>query len=110
MCGWVGQYLILNLGMSPSFQAQDFQHLQFPSQMFVDYVRVYQRDGVDGGPAGFIADLNATKQMLKPFGIPISMSEDWDRPGKLANADRTALGPLGLEIAPLMDNLQLRRA
>jgi len=38
-------YLILNFGMSPGFQAQDFQHLVFPSKMLIDYVRVYQRDG-----------------------------------------------------------------
>ena len=37
-------YIIFNLGMSPSFQAQDFAHLTFPVQMFVDYVRVYQRE------------------------------------------------------------------
>lgn len=32
--------------MSPSFQAQDFKNLQFPAQMLIDYVRVYQKDGV----------------------------------------------------------------
>ncbi|KAJ7729678.1 glycoside hydrolase family 16 protein [Mycena maculata] len=42
-------YLILNLGMSPSFQAQDFQHMTFPNQMYIDYIRVYQREGVSEG-------------------------------------------------------------
>ncbi|KAJ7075867.1 glycoside hydrolase family 16 protein [Mycena belliarum] len=42
-------YVILNLGMSPSFQAQDFMHMTFPNQMLVDYVRVYQREGVTDG-------------------------------------------------------------
>lgn len=42
-------YLILNLGLSPSFQKQDFKHLVFPSQMFVDYVRIYQRQGIQNG-------------------------------------------------------------
>ncbi|KAJ7695966.1 glycoside hydrolase family 16 protein [Mycena rosella] len=42
-------YLILNLGMSPSFQAQDFMHMTFPNEMRVDYVRVYQREGVSEG-------------------------------------------------------------
>ena len=28
------------------FQKQDFQHLTFPVSMYVDYVRVYQRDDV----------------------------------------------------------------
>ncbi|KAJ3867728.1 glycoside hydrolase family 16 protein [Lentinula novae-zelandiae] len=41
-------YMILNLGMSPNFQAQDFMHMQFPAQMLVDYVRVYQRAGLKG--------------------------------------------------------------
>ena len=26
------------------FQKQDFQHLTFPVSMYIDYVRVYQRD------------------------------------------------------------------
>lgn len=39
------QYMILNFGMSPGFQPQDFEHLVFPSQMLFDYVRIYQRDG-----------------------------------------------------------------
>ncbi|KAH7920476.1 glycoside hydrolase family 16 protein [Leucogyrophana mollusca] len=42
-------YVILNLGLSPSFQEQDWMHLLFPSQMYVDYVRVYQREGVKNG-------------------------------------------------------------
>ncbi|KAL1950818.1 hypothetical protein VTO73DRAFT_5942 [Trametes versicolor] len=37
-------YIIMNLGMSPGFQHQDFKHLTFPSKMYVDYVRVYQRE------------------------------------------------------------------
>ncbi|KAJ6509025.1 glycoside hydrolase family 16 protein [Mycena sanguinolenta] len=42
-------YLILNFGMSPGFQHQDFEHMTFPNQMFVDYIRVYQREGVSEG-------------------------------------------------------------
>ncbi|KAL6303895.1 glycoside hydrolase family 16 protein [Sparassis latifolia] len=42
-------YMVLNLGMAPSFEAQDFEHLVFPSQMFIDYVRVYQRSDVSNG-------------------------------------------------------------
>lgn len=37
--------MVLNFGMSPGFQNQDFQHLVFPNKMLVDYVRIYQRDG-----------------------------------------------------------------
>lgn len=36
------QYIILNLGISGSFGAIDFEHLVFPTTMSVDYVRVYQ--------------------------------------------------------------------
>ncbi|KAJ7790537.1 glycoside hydrolase family 16 protein [Mycena olivaceomarginata] len=42
-------YMIFNLGISPSFQAQDFKHMVFPAEMFIDYVRVYQRPGVKDG-------------------------------------------------------------
>ena len=41
------QYIILNLGLSPGFQQQDFMNMQFPARYYVDYVRVYQREGVD---------------------------------------------------------------
>lgn len=41
--------MILNLGMSPGFQRQDFEHLVFPSKMYIDYVRVYQRADVKNG-------------------------------------------------------------
>jgi beta-glucanase (GH16 family) len=47
-------YIILNLGMSPNFQAQDFMHMKFPAQMLVDYVRVYQREGT--GTSGLTCD------------------------------------------------------
>lgn len=42
-------YIIFNLGLSPSFQGQDFMHLTFPVSMYVDYVRVYQREGIKNG-------------------------------------------------------------
>ncbi|KAH9039938.1 beta-glucan synthesis-associated [Lactarius hengduanensis] len=35
-------YLIVNLGISPAFGKIDFEHLQFPTTMRVDYIRVYQ--------------------------------------------------------------------
>jgi len=50
-------YLIMNFGMSPSFEAQDFEHLVFPSHMYIDYIRVYQRPDVKDGytcdPSGY---------------------------------------------------------
>jgi len=38
-------YLILNLGMSQNFGKIDLAHLTFPANMYIDYVRVYQRKG-----------------------------------------------------------------
>ncbi|KJA29832.1 glycoside hydrolase family 16 protein [Hypholoma sublateritium FD-334 SS-4] len=35
-------YIIVNLGMSKNFGNIDFDHLVFPTQMRVDYIRVYQ--------------------------------------------------------------------
>lgn len=37
--------IILNIAISESFQVPDFDRLQFPAHMMVDYVRVYQKDG-----------------------------------------------------------------
>jgi hypothetical protein len=37
------QSLIINFGMSPGFQLQDYKNLKFPATMLIDYVRVYQR-------------------------------------------------------------------
>jgi len=37
--------IVLNLGMSPNWQTIDLTTMTFPSEMLVDYVRVYQRDG-----------------------------------------------------------------
>ncbi|TDL19853.1 glycoside hydrolase family 16 protein [Rickenella mellea] len=42
-------YLILNLGMSTNFEAPDFNNLKFPAKMYIDYIRVYQRDDVKDG-------------------------------------------------------------
>ncbi|KAH9851610.1 glycoside hydrolase family 16 protein [Lenzites betulinus] len=43
-------YIIMNLGMSPGFQKQDFKHLTFPSKMYIDYIRVYQREDAPDDP------------------------------------------------------------
>lgn len=37
-------YIIINLGLSASFQVIDWGSLLFPAKMSVDYVRVYQRE------------------------------------------------------------------
>ncbi|CAE6396751.1 unnamed protein product [Rhizoctonia solani] len=38
-------YIIVNLGISPNFGAIDFEHLQFPTWLLVDWIRVYQPKG-----------------------------------------------------------------
>ncbi|SNX82220.1 probable KRE6 - glucan synthase subunit [Melanopsichium pennsylvanicum] len=38
-------YILLNLGISASFTTVDWKHLQWPAQMLVDYVRVWQVEG-----------------------------------------------------------------
>ncbi|KAG8696952.1 hypothetical protein FRC11_000361, partial [Ceratobasidium sp. 423] len=38
-------YMIFNLGLSPNFGAIDWDHLEFPTWMLVDWVRVYQPKG-----------------------------------------------------------------
>ncbi len=50
------KYIIVNLGMSKNFGNIDFDHLVFPAQMRVDYIRVYQDvDAINIGcnPADF---------------------------------------------------------
>ncbi|KAL5530448.1 hypothetical protein ACEPAF_6706 [Sanghuangporus sanghuang] len=42
-------YIILNLGMSEGFTTVDLDHLVFPAKMYIDYVRIYQRDDVKEG-------------------------------------------------------------
>lgn len=39
----------MNLGISASFATVDFDDLTFPTKMYVDYVRVYQRSDVSEG-------------------------------------------------------------
>ncbi|KAG0146830.1 hypothetical protein CROQUDRAFT_43782 [Cronartium quercuum f. sp. fusiforme G11] len=38
-------YVILNLGISNKFQIIEWEKLKFPATMYVDYVRIYQKDG-----------------------------------------------------------------
>ena len=41
----VFQSLVLNLGMSPGWQTIDLSTMSFPTEMLIDYVRIYQRKG-----------------------------------------------------------------
>ena len=62
-------------------------------------------DGVDGD--NFVGDLQAMKDALQPYGIPITISEDWDRPGIMSTDDDSGLGPVGQQIAPVLDLLHV---
>ncbi|KAH6912798.1 beta-glucan synthesis-associated protein [Coprinopsis sp. MPI-PUGE-AT-0042] len=42
-------YMLFNVGMAPNFQQIQFNDLDYPSRMRVDYVRIYQREGVRDG-------------------------------------------------------------
>ena len=44
---YVFQSLVLNLGISPGWQKIDPSTLTFPTEMLIDYVRVYQRKGYE---------------------------------------------------------------
>jgi len=60
-------------------------------------------DMVDNGPTQFTADLKTFKSSIVPFHIPVTISEDWDRPGIMSGQNWTGLGPVGQEIAPVID-------
>jgi hypothetical protein len=53
-------------------------------------------DGDDGD--NFISDLKSFRSQVQPFGIPVAISEDWDRPGIMSGDNDVRLGPTGKEI------------
>jgi hypothetical protein len=48
-CGAIMLNPCLMMSLTASFQEQDFAHMKFPSKMYIDYIRVYQRDDVEDG-------------------------------------------------------------
>lgn len=40
----LARLFVSHYGTLASFQQQDYMHMQFPAQMYIDYVRVYQRE------------------------------------------------------------------
>jgi exo-beta-1,3-glucanase (GH17 family) len=52
-------------------------------------------DGVDGGPDQFVRDLASFKQTMNGYGVPVGISEDWDRPGTMSGSDGTGLASTG---------------
>lgn len=82
--------MVFNLGMSPSFQGQDFKHMVFPAEMSIDYVRVYQLPGVKDGmtcdppnypTANYIAEYVCCRSLsASPQGSLTDLSADtWRR-------------------------------
>ncbi|KAK4940394.1 hypothetical protein LTR10_019500 [Elasticomyces elasticus] len=51
----------------------------------------------------FINDLIDFKTAINPYGIPVGISEDWDRPGIMRANETEGLGPVGEQILPQSD-------
>ena len=60
-------------------------------------------DGVDGN--NFISDLAAFRTKMNGYGIPVAISEDWDRPGKMSSSDGSGLGSIGKQVKANSDML-----
>ncbi|KAL1968616.1 hypothetical protein VTN77DRAFT_1442 [Rasamsonia byssochlamydoides] len=57
----------------------------------------------NGDYAPFIEYLTNFRESMKLYGIPVGISEDWDRPGIMSGANGTGLGPIGEQILALSD-------
>ena len=57
-------------------------------------------DSLDSGTdhTPFINALAAFRAALKPYGIPVGISEDWDRPGLMSGTNGIGLGPVGEQV------------
>lgn len=53
-------------------------------------------DGIDGD--NFISDLAAFRSKMNDFGIPVAISEDWDRPGTMSDSNGSGIGPVGQQV------------
>lgn len=53
-------------------------------------------DGVDGD--SFIGDLGSFRAKMNSYGIPVAISEDWDRPGTMSSSDGSSLGDVGEQV------------
>lgn len=55
-------------------------------------------DGVDDGNDQFVTDLTAFKSRMNGYGVPVGISEDWDRPGTMSNNNGDGLADLGQRV------------
>jgi len=53
-------------------------------------------DGDDGD--NFVNDLISFRSQVRPYGIPVGISEDWDRPGTMSGTNDVGLGSTGKQI------------
>lgn len=85
---------VINFGMSNNFQAIDLNHLTFPAEMHVDYMRVYQRSE---GRIGCDPDDRPTAAYIKKH------------PNAYNNANLTTWGMAGytmpVSFAPVSKNI-----
>ncbi|KIM28936.1 glycoside hydrolase family 16 protein [Serendipita vermifera MAFF 305830] len=74
-------YVIINFGMSPGFQGQDFSKLVFPNVMKVDYVRVYQKAGHEDWSCS--PDHHPTQDYIDSHAVAYSNPNltTWDKAG-----------------------------
>ncbi|KIW68457.1 hypothetical protein PV04_04400 [Phialophora macrospora] len=60
----------------------------------------------DDGDA-FLGEMKNFRASVKPYEIPVGISEDWDRPGILCSnytaGEKPGLGPVGKQILPMSD-------
>lgn len=78
------QALILNLGLSPGWQKIDPSTLTFPTEMLIDYVRIYQRKGdenigcsPDDYPTEDYINNHLNAYTSKPDACPLSSGLDF---------------------------------
>jgi len=90
---------VLSSGLYAKIAPYIFHSVEFGTEPIGD-----SDDGTfNGDYAPFIQDLKNFRALMKPYGIPVGISEDWDRPGIMSSSDGTGIGPTGAEILPLSD-------
>ena len=53
-------------------------------------------DGVDG--SRFISDLASFQKTMNSYGVPVAISEDWDRPEVMSDASGSGLAGIGKQV------------
>ena len=53
--------------------------------------------------SSFVSDLAAFRTKMNSYGVPVGISEDWDRPGKMSSSDGKSLGSVGKQVKASSD-------